>query len=85
MVCLSNNVVSNLVQGLESLLHCLQSFHKKLQINGKVLLLKIGHVHVIILLSACNCGTCTADKSCRLADAITCCPICNFINLRLME
>ena len=62
MVCASNNVVSNLVQGLESLLHCLQSFHKELQINDKVLLLKIGHVHVITLLSACNCGTCTADK-----------------------
>ena len=54
MACASNNVVSNSVQGLESLLHCLQSFHKERQINGKVLLLKIGHVHVIILLSACN-------------------------------
>ena len=87
MVCASNNVLSNSVQGLESLLHCdcLQSFHKELQINGKLLLLKIGHVHVIILLSACNCGTCTADKSCRLADAITCCPICNFTNLRLIN
>ena len=51
----SNNVVSNSVQGLESLLHCLQSFHEELQINGKVILLKIGRVlHVITLLSTCN-------------------------------
>ena len=36
MVCASNNVVSNSVQGLESLLHHLQSFHEELQVNGKV-------------------------------------------------
>ena len=35
MVHSGNSIVSNSVQGLKSLLQCLQSFHSELQINSK--------------------------------------------------